>query len=74
MQRGCDVEEDQWVLAVDSTVVRAHHDAAGARHQPPVDVPAGVLTPALDRAAKPPAAASSEVVATPELVTGGATK
>jgi len=35
------------VVAIDSTVVRAHHHAAGARHQPPVDVAAGVLATAL---------------------------
>jgi len=47
LQRGCDVEEDRWVVAIDSTVVRAHHDAAGARHRPPLDVPASVLATAL---------------------------
>jgi transposase len=47
LQRGCDMAEDRWVVAVDSTVVRAHHHAAGARVQPPVDVPAEVLAVAL---------------------------
>ena len=28
----------EWVVSVDSTVVRAHQHAAGARHAPPVDV------------------------------------
>jgi len=47
LQRGCDVGEDEWVVAVDSTVVRAHHHAAGARHARPADVPAHVLAVAL---------------------------
>lgn len=47
LQRGCDMVGDRWVVAVDSTVVRAHHHAAGARHEPPRDVPAMVLTTAL---------------------------
>jgi Putative transposase of IS4/5 family (DUF4096) len=47
LQRGCDVAEERWVVAIDSTVVRAHHHAAGARHQPPGDVPAAVLATAL---------------------------
>jgi hypothetical protein len=47
LQRGCDVGEDRWVVAMDSTVVRAHHHAAGARHEPPRDVPAAVLATAL---------------------------
>ena len=32
-----------WVVSVDSTVVRAHADAAGARHAPPKDVAAELL-------------------------------
>lgn len=47
LQRGCDLAEDRWVVAIDSTVVRAHHHSAGARHQPPSDVPASVLATAL---------------------------
>src|SRR6478736_6343760 len=31
LQRGCDVGEDTWVVSIDSTVIRAHHHAAGAR-------------------------------------------
>ena len=42
LQRGCDRIEERWVGAVDSTVVRAHHHAAGARHEPPSDVPVQV--------------------------------
>src|SRR5258707_12879893 len=30
-------EDDDWTLGVDSSVVRAHQHAAGARHQPPAD-------------------------------------
>jgi transposase len=41
LQAGCDeAEGEDWSLAVDSTVVRAHQHAAGARHAPPKDVPA----------------------------------
>jgi transposase len=47
LQRGCDAGEEMWVVAVDSTVVRAHHHAAGARREPPGDVPAAVLAVAL---------------------------
>jgi len=47
LQRGCDVAEGRWVVAIDSTVVRAHHHAAGARHEPPSDVPEQVLATAL---------------------------
>lgn len=47
LQRGCDMGEDRWVVAIDSTVVRAHHHAAGARQEPPADVPATVLAVAL---------------------------
>ena len=34
-----------WAVAVDSAVVRAHQHAAGARHQPPADIPAEVVAP-----------------------------
>ena len=37
----------EWAVGVDSTVVRAHRHAAGARHDPPKDVPAEKLTPLL---------------------------
>jgi transposase len=33
-----DAGDGEWVIGVDSTVVRAHHHAAGARHEPPSDV------------------------------------
>ena len=71
LQRGCDVDEAQWVVAVDSTVIRAHQDAAGARHRPPVDVPAEVLATALERAQAAGPQAGSEVVAGSGGVTGG---
>ena len=46
LQTGCDeVEGRDWAVAVDSTVVRAHQHAAGARHAPPADVPAERLEP-----------------------------
>jgi transposase len=32
-------EGPDWTLGLDSTVVRAHQHAAGARHQPPADRP-----------------------------------
>ena len=38
-------EGREWTVAVDATVVRAHQHAAGARHAPPVDVAAEVITP-----------------------------
>ena len=50
LQRGCDAGEETWVVAVDSTVVRAHHHAAGARREPPVDVAGAVLAVALGEA------------------------
>lgn len=46
LQVGCDVEDGaDWTAAVDSTVVRAHQHAAGARHEPPKDIPAERLEP-----------------------------
>jgi transposase len=71
LQRGCDLEESEWVVAVDSTVVRAHQDAAGARHRPPVDVSAEVLATALERAQTAGLATGSVVVAEPRGLTGG---
>ncbi len=65
LQRGCDAGEETWVVAVDSTVVRAHHHAAGARREPPGDVPAAVLAVALadavstDASPAPPGASGS---------------
>jgi len=47
LQRGCDLAEQRWVVAIDSTVVRAHHHAAGAPHKAPADVPAAMLATSL---------------------------
>lgn len=71
LRRGCDVGEVEWLVAVDSAVVRAHHHAAGARHKPPADVPAEVLATALDPAPDAVASAGWEVLASPGEVTGG---
>lgn len=49
LQRGCDVGEVEWQVAVDSTVVRVHQHAAGARRRPPTDVAADALSSLLDR-------------------------
>ena len=40
LRAGCDGDADGggWVLGVDSTVIRAHHHAAGARAEVPSDV------------------------------------
>ena len=45
----CDLVDDagELMVSVDSTVIRAHHHAAGARHLPPKDIPAEVLAPAV---------------------------
>ena len=40
LQRGSDGDDSEWVVSVDSTSVRAHHHAAGARKAAPVDVTA----------------------------------
>lgn len=75
LQRGCDVTEDDWVVAIDSTTVRAHHHAAGARHEPPTDVSARVLAVALVEDLSVALAAEDdteeEAVEVAEAVTGG---
>jgi transposase len=38
-------EGADWTISVDSTVVRAHQHAAGARHQPPADLSADQSKP-----------------------------
>jgi transposase len=46
LRAGCDEEEGQeWTAAIDSTVVRAHQHAAGARHEPPKDIDPARLEP-----------------------------
>ena len=64
LQRGCDVGEGEWVVSVDSTVVRAHHHAAGAPKTAPLDVTAERLAVAF-------ASTGSEVVESPDGHTGG---
>jgi transposase len=71
LQRGCDLADDRWVVAIDSTVVRAHHHAAGARLEPPGDVPTAVLASALVEDLAEAVAADSGVVAAPNGLTGG---
>jgi transposase len=47
LRAGCDEEEGKdWAAAIDSTVVRAHQHAAGARHKPPKDIDPDRLAPA----------------------------
>jgi transposase len=44
LRAGCDQAEGAaWTVAADATVIRAHQHAAGARHAPPKDIPAGRL-------------------------------
>lgn len=50
LQRGSDADAGQWVVSVDSTVVRAHQDAAGAPKASPVDVAAERLAVAFAEA------------------------
>ena len=46
LRTGCDEAQDgQWTVAIDSTVVRAHQHAAGARHEPPKDIDPDRLAP-----------------------------
>lgn len=45
LRRGCDQSEgEEWMVGVDSAVVRAHQHAAGARRLPPTDVHTGGLS------------------------------
>jgi transposase len=46
---GCDADEGaDWSAAIDSTVVRAHQHAAGARREPPADIdPQRLASPVL---------------------------
>lgn len=63
LRTGCDTEEGpEWTVSVDATIARAHQHAAGARHEPPKDVPLARLRPLLEA----PAAAAPA-----ESVTGG---
>ena len=48
LQTGCDGDDGtDWAAAIDSTVVRAHQHAAGARHDPPKDVDPARVAPAV---------------------------
>ena len=48
LRAGCDAAEGKaWTVAADATVVRAHQHAAGARHEPPKDIPPGRLAVAV---------------------------
>lgn len=53
LQRGSDGDAEEWVVSVDSTVVRAHQDAAGAPKVSPADVAADRLAVALAEASVP---------------------
>lgn len=65
LQRGSDSDVDTaWDVGVDSTVIRAHQDAAGAPHAVPSDVPSDRLAVALDEVL-------SEVSAPAPAHTGG---
>ncbi|GAB7008055.1 hypothetical protein JCM18899A_55390 [Nocardioides sp. AN3] len=51
LQRGSDTQtgtSGSWDVGIDSTVIRAHQHAAGARHAAPADVSAKRLAVALD--------------------------
>ena len=48
LRMGADEQDaGEWRVGVDATVIRAHQHAAGARHQPPKDVPAERLAPSV---------------------------
>ena len=64
MQRGSDSYDAEWLVSVDSTVIRAHHHAAGARRAAPTDVTA-------DRLAVAFAATVEEVASSAEPDSGG---
>jgi transposase len=45
LRRDADHDEgSEWTVGIDAAVVRAHQHAAGARHQPPADIPAEVVS------------------------------
>ena len=54
LRAGCDEDEgSEWTLGMDSTVIRAHQHAAGARHEPPKDIPPQRLAVTLEEQATP---------------------
>jgi transposase len=74
LRAGCDGDHSgEWAVGVDSTVVRAHQHAAGARHEPPKDVPPARLAPLLepDPVSEPPEVPPPPVVGDPVDDTGG---
>jgi transposase len=64
LQRGSDGDDVEWLVSVDSTVIRAHHHAAGAPKTAPIDVTA-------DRLAVAFAVVAEEVASTASPNTGG---
>ena len=71
LQRGCDLGEERWAVAIDSTVVRAHQHAAGARHELPADVPGDVLAVALAEDLAEAVAVEPGSLTAPAADTGG---
>ena len=70
LRTGCDGDDSsEWTVGVDSSVVRAHQHAAGARHEPPKDIPTERLAPMLPPDPKPDP--QPEVSSQPEGDTGG---
>jgi len=63
LRADCDnVDVGEWAVSVDATVIRAHHHAAGARREPPKDIPAEVLMPTvLEEALRPAANTGGQV-------------
>jgi hypothetical protein len=74
LRAGCDGDQSgEWAAGVDSAVVRAHQHAAGARHEPPEDIPAERLAPLLGPGlvCEPPEVSPPPVVPDPVDDTGG---
>jgi hypothetical protein len=71
LRAGCDGDDgSEWTVGIDSSVVRAHQHAAGARHEPPKDIPAAAA--GADAAPDPKPDPQPEVsLASPEGDTGG---
>jgi transposase len=72
LRAGCDMDEgSEWTVGADSSAIRAHQHAAGARHELPKDVPEHKLTPLLATLAESPAETSAETAADSTGHTGG---
>jgi transposase len=66
LRAGCDQDQgSEWTVGIDSTVVRAHQHAAGARHEPPQDIPAARLAPWLPEPVVQPSVAPGQVAEPP---------